>query len=59
MCRCCGHRAVDAPSNEPPGYVMRCTHCGTEYAALEDPGADVQAAIDRSHKNRRLADSIR
>jgi hypothetical protein len=38
---------------------MRCADCGTEYAAVDDPAGDVQGAIDRSHKNRRLADSLR
>jgi hypothetical protein len=56
VCRCCGHASVGAPVREPPGFVMRCTACGTEY---DDPDGDVQGAIDRSHKNRRLADSIR
>jgi hypothetical protein len=59
VCRCCGHRGVGPPAREPPGFVMRCADCGTEYAALDDPGGDVQGAIDRSHRNRRLADSIR
>jgi hypothetical protein len=39
--------------------VMRCDHCGTEYSTLDDPGQDLQAAIDRSFRNRRLADSFR
>jgi hypothetical protein len=59
VCRCCGHRSVGPPAREPPGFVLRCVDCGTEYATLDDPDGDVQGAIDRSHKNRRLADSIR
>jgi hypothetical protein len=58
-CRCCGRRSVGAATREAPGYVMRCLACGTEYACLDDPGDDVQAAIDRSHRDRRLADSLR
>jgi hypothetical protein len=58
-CRCCGHQAVGEPAREPPGFVMRCAHCRTEYATPDDPNGQVQAAIDRSHENRRLADSIR
>ena len=58
-CRCCGHKSVGLPTREPPGFVMRCARCGTEYVAANDPGDDVQAAIDLSQKNRRLADSIR
>jgi hypothetical protein len=59
VCRCCGHRAVEPPAREPPGFVMRCRDCGSEYASTDDPGGDVQSAIDRSHRNRRLADSLR
>ena len=59
VCRCCGHRSVGAPRPEPPGFVMRCAACGTEYATVDDPAGDVQGAIDRSHTNRRLADSLR
>jgi hypothetical protein len=59
VCRCCGHRAVAGALREPPGFVMRCEHCGTEYSTVDDPGQDVQAAIDRSFRSRRLADSFR